>query len=179
MGVLAEFDQYAFDASKYLSVTAYPEFVHLCDVTDSSTVKRWNYENVNEQLMFSDHNSWVYFIVVDHDEIYKTGETGNVLGLKGKTKRCFMKTGTQSRIGRYMANGETDAYIREELQPLIDAGHTVSFYVKQCPKVQVATVQGGVQTNTMLTSHKQEEFDYMDLMVQAAGRLPKLNKARK
>jgi len=89
-----------------------------------------------------------------------------------------MVTGTGSRIGRYMKNGGTDHYIRESLTPVLQ-NNQVSFYVKKCPIVQVDTIRAGRKVSTKLSSHKQEELDYLDLIVDSTGKLPKLNKARK
>jgi hypothetical protein len=161
----------------FLSIENYPEFEHVCDVSPSSTTKHWQYENVNENIMFSDHRSWVYFIVANY-EIVKTGETGNPLGIKGKTKKCYMVTGTGSRIGRYMKNGGTDQFVRDNLQNILSSTK-VSFYAKKCPIVEFDTVRAGQKVTTKLSSHKQEELDYLDLIVENTGQLPILNKARK
>jgi len=59
-----------------LDIRNYPEFERVCDVSKNSSDDSWFYDNVNEEIMFSQHRSWVYFIVVDN-EIVKTGLHGN------------------------------------------------------------------------------------------------------
>jgi hypothetical protein len=53
-------------------------FEKVCDVIQ--TYGEWKYTNINRELMYYTHTSWVYFIV-ENEEIVKCGETGNPLGI--------------------------------------------------------------------------------------------------
>ena len=55
-------------------------FEKVCDVRDSGYCQ-WNYANMNDQLMFADHRSWVYAIT-QNNIVVKIGESGNPLGIK-------------------------------------------------------------------------------------------------
>ena len=48
-------------------------FQKVCNVNQFAG--EWHYSDIDTELMFCNHRSWVYFIVVD-DEIVKGGETG-------------------------------------------------------------------------------------------------------
>ena len=50
-------------------------FVKVCDVIlDPNDEQFWKYINIDEDVMYSEHRSWIYFIV-DGKEIAKAGET--------------------------------------------------------------------------------------------------------
>jgi hypothetical protein len=147
----------------------------------------WFYKNIDTSLMFSKHSSWVYFVVVD-DEIWKVGETGNVLGVPYVRKNCSQPLpGTKGRLGRYrvgnFASGsdrlDTDLEIRNELKPFLEQGAAVEIWAKECPVANVGVTIAGEEVFVGSEIHKELEMYYLDYMFEAAGKLPKLNKLRK
>lgn len=154
-------------------------FVRVCRVvlmTDDS----WRYKEINKDIMFSEHSSWVYFIVVDN-EIVKVGETGNPLGIRSSR---FVpewgyqpKTGTESRFGRYRKGDQTDAYIRKSLEKETIEGR-VSLWAKKCPTLLHEVTIQGQKRNTTVSMHKDLELDIMQHMLNN-GAWPRLNKSMK
>lgn len=150
-------------------------FVRVCKV-ESDYYNRWYYSSINEQVMFAEHRSWVYFIVVD-GEIVKVGETGNPLGVRMKTSNQ-PKMGSEGRFGRYRAGDMTDAYIREELAAEVNRG-SVYLWARRCEMVTVSTSVCGQDDITVTSFHKDLEMRYLDYIFSQTGSLPRLNKARK
>lgn len=154
-------------------------FFKICDVAlcqDGS----WRYKNINQELMYKDHCSWVYFIVVD-GVIVKVGESGNPLGIRSTTSQGNWPiqpiTGTKSRFGRYRTGDGTDAYIREALENEAIAGK-VSLWAKECPLVESAVTLQGEKYFTKVSMHKHLEIDIMKHMI-SNGCWPRLNKSLK
>ena len=164
---------------KVLNITNYiaDGFAHVCDISVSSTSAKWLYTNICNELMFSDHTSWVYALTVDNI-IYKIGESGNVLGYRPNTKNQHPSASTKGRLSRYILGDGTDRYIREYLMPLISNGAIVSFWAKQCDIVlQPINILGEI-TQVKQTVHKDLEIVYLD-RISKTGDLPILNKVRK
>lgn len=150
-------------------------FSKVCDVQRDSD-NRWYYTDINEAMMFSEHRSWVYFVVSD-DEIVKVGETGNPLGVRMKFSKQ-PKTGTEGRFGRYRAGDATDWYIRDELRREVREGR-VTLWARRCEMVSLTVSLAGLEDSTMTSFHKDLEMRYMDYIFSQTGSLPRLNKARK
>lgn len=143
---------------------------------------RWLFKNIDETLLYSDHRSWVYFIVCN-TIIHKVGETGQPLGIRCKT-HSQPKSGTKSRMGR-LANHidegpryDTDVVIREELYQKILSGG-VSLWALQCPIDNLSITCGGNTKIVPRTIHKHVETMYLDHIKESFGDYPALNKCRK
>lgn len=167
----------ATTASKALNINSYTGdgFVKVCDVCADYS-NRWFYENINESMMFSDHTSWVYMIVVD-ETIVKVGETGKPLGVRTKNTGQ-PKFGTEGRFGRYRGGDQTDYYIREELSKEVSEGR-VSLWARRCEMVSLSITVGGNDDQTLTSFHKDLERRYLDFILTHTGMLPSLNKAKK
>lgn len=156
-------------------------FEKVCDVTGfHNKDKEWKYININESLMFSNHESWVYFIVVDK-AIVKCGETGNPLGIKNAKNYWHDKqpiTGTKSRFGRLRKGDRTDYYLRESILPYLEKGLNVSLWAKKCPIATKDVLVSGQKISVTLTMHKDLEQIYLDHFKTNAC-LPVFNKASK
>jgi hypothetical protein len=157
-------------------------FEKVCEVVPNY-YSQWRYKNINRELLYSDHRSWVYFIV-ENETIVKCGETGNPLGLAGtyyygEAEKDQPLSNTKSRFGRLRAGDGTDLYIRESLKESIDAGNIVSLWAKKCPIHAVKETVGGVETLIPVTSHKNLEMAYLALFKQQGKKLPILNKSTK
>lgn len=152
-------------------------FVKVCDVArEPFSNNHWCYKDINESAMFSDHKSWVYFIVVD-SEIVKVGETGNPLGVRLKFSNQPLK-GTCGRFGRYRAGDATDRFIRDELRGEVREGR-VTLWARRCEMVTVKTSVCGREDVTFTSFHKDLEMRYLDYIFSETGSFPKLNKTRK
>jgi hypothetical protein len=157
-------------------------FEKVCDVLSTKDATEWFYSNINEELMYSDHRSWIYFLVIDN-AIVKCGETGNPLGIPSKNK--FLKetqpvTGTKSRFGRLRKQpGDTDQYLRESVVPYISNGHKVSLWAKKCPILNKEVKVAGQTTKVPTTMHKDLEIMYLEYFKTNAFCLPMFNKATK
>ena len=170
----------ALDINNYLA----DGFEKLCDVENGDnrvgTVYhgKFYYTNINKELMFSKHRSWVYMIV-NNLKIEKVGETGNPLGIP-KSNGCSQpKWSTECRIGRLAAwKCNTDGRIREELYDSCNK-NTVSIYVKKCEQsVHTLNVAGHVKT-TYLSYHKDLEMAILDHIHEQTKSFPRLNQCRK
>ena len=161
----------ALDINTYIA----DGFVKVCDVRNDYR-NNWFYDNIKKELMFSEHRSWVYFIVVDN-EIVKVGETGNPLGVPMKNSNQ-PKTGSEGRFGRYRAGDLTDWFIREDLEQEVKEGR-VSLWARRCEMVSVSISVGGCEDVTLTSFHKDLEMRYLDFVYTQTGSLPRLNKARK
>lgn len=156
-------------------------FEKVCDV--DAYYSDWMYRNINKELMFSPHCSWVYFIV-EHETIVKCGETGNPLGIpesRYTTSRWPIQPigSSACRLGRLRKGDGTDSYIRRELRNSINSGINVSIWAKKC-KVQVLNENvGGVPQNVNTTIHKSVEAMYLEHFKNQSHGLPRLNKASK
>jgi hypothetical protein len=149
--------------------------VKVCDVARDFE-NRWFYENINEAMMYSEHRSWVYFVVVDN-EIVKVGETGNPLGVRMKNSNQ-PKMGTEGRFGRYRTGDATDWFIRDELRSEVREGR-VTLWARRCEMVALTVSVAGCEDSTMTSFHKDLEMRYIDYIFSQTGNLPRLNKARK
>jgi hypothetical protein len=158
-------------------------FQKVCNVK-AVDKNHWEYFNIDQSLMYSDHRSWVYFIV-ENQTILKVGETGNPLGIrrKGKNESWSLnepqpKSGSESRFGRYMNGEGTDAYVRETLQESIQH-NDISLWAKKCDYVQTPyTIWNAPAGTALMTMHKDLEKKYIDFIVSQTYQLPLLNKGR-
>ena len=155
-------------------------FQHVADVKEQTYYEDTNWElvNYNEQLLFSNHNSWVYVIVED-DTVVKLGESGQPLAIQGP--RTFMKAGTQSRFGRLISHGwahpssnDTDSRIRGVLKESASQGK-VSLYALKCEKVETTYQVLGQERTIYMQVHKDLEKAYLSRL-SFTNDLPKLNK---
>lgn len=174
-------------SNKVLDVKTYVNdgFVKLCNVKLEYPNHRdwgdeWHYTEINEELMYSDHRSWVYFIVVD-GVIYKVGETGQPLGIRTKYNNQPVR-GTKSRFGRYKSHkdnykDDTDEVIRVALKKEVADGK-VSIWVKKCEVVHTKLKLAGKSAIVRTAYHKDLEKQYLNHIILNAGKLPKLNKGK-
>ncbi len=162
---------------KALNINSYVNdgFVKVCKV-QSGLCNSWWYSEINEPVMFAQHKSWVYFIVVNN-EIVKVGETGNPLGIKMKNSNQ-PKFGKEGRFGRYRGRDGTDAYIRESLDREVNRG-MVTLWARRCEMVSITVSVCGQTEETLTSFHKDLEMRYLDYIFSQTGVLPRLNKSRK
>jgi hypothetical protein len=157
-------------------------FEKVCEVMINPFKGGWSYKNINHNLMYSDHRSWMYFIVLD-DEIVKSGETGNPLGIQESWQYgdhdVQPKSGSTSRLGRYRNGDNTDSYIRDALRSAILEGQTVSFWAKKCPVKVIREQVGNELVEIKHTIHKDLEQAYFTNFLNQSNCLPRLNKIKK
>jgi hypothetical protein len=155
-------------------------FQKVCNVNQFAG--EWHYSDIDTELMFCNHRSWVYFIVVD-DEIVKGGETGNPLGISEHwvygNKEAQPKKNSKSRLGRYRNGDGTDSYIRNNLSAAMREGSKVSIWAKKCPIKLIEDQVGGTLVKICHSFHKDLEQAYLRHFVAESNRLPRLNKAHK
>jgi hypothetical protein len=170
-------------------------FEKVCDV-HSLKNKKWFFENVNKELLFSEHRSWVYFITIDN-QIVKCGETGNPLGIRGKVEHCQRadgsimsgtqpKPGSTNRFGR-LANqpsspgrgADTDEMLREEIEPFYTSGLSVELWARKCQVHPIKTTILNEIVEEFTTIHKNLELAYLNLFKNTAGCLPAFNRNTK
>lgn len=151
-------------------------FEKVCDV--ENYYSEWRYKNINKELMFSSHTSWVYFIV-ENETIVKCGETGNPLGIPEQRSYHFGPTqpisSSKCRFGRLRKGDGTDSFIRQELRNK----DNVSLWAKKCKLHVLNESLGGVTRQVDTSIHKHLEQMYLSHFKNEAGRLPYLNKASK
>lgn len=158
-------------------------FRKVCNVRHSvsgSWRSSWDYSNIDKSIMYDDHRSWVYAIVVGQT-IVKIGETGNPLGLKERQQYINYEhqpaANSKSRLGRYRAGDGTDDDIRCNLYDDV-VRHQVSIWAKKCPIIETMTLVNGTQVNVKSTIHKSLEHLYLDHIHLHTNSYPRLNKSR-
>lgn len=161
-------------------------FSHVCDVSTLSTAKRWFYCNINEELMYSPHRSWIYMITVyqhqhliNKHEIVKVGETQQPLGIR-KANSNQPLCGSTSRLGRYSNGDDTDAKIRFGLYEEVKCG-LVSFWAIKCEtKYQNILIgESNHQATIEFTPQKSYEKEYLNYILNKTGQLPRHNPIHK
>lgn len=160
-------------------------FQKVCTV-HSDRKGQWYYKNINESLMYSSHNSWVYFIVVN-GIIAKVGETGVPLGIKSTRDEIIdgryvprqPTRSTESRFGRYRAHDGTDDYIRNRLKGNILNNDQVELWAYKCEGVpgKHKFINEDITINAHI--HKQMELILLDYIYDNVCEYPLLNKGRK
>jgi len=157
-------------------------FQRVCTVHPQCNLSKWYYENIDRDLMFSEHNSWVYFIVLD-DWIVKVGETGSPLGIAEMVSYHYYAMqpihSSKCRLGRLRGGDNTDANIRRALDPYIKAGHTVSIWAKKCQHTFVSETVRGRGKSFASSVHKELELAYLDYFIENTQLVPDCNKVRK
>jgi hypothetical protein len=161
-----------FNINNYIS----DGFEKVCDVDNQYS--DWSYKNINKELMFSTHTSWVYFIV-ENETIVKCGETGNPLGIPEQRSYYIRPTqpisSSKCRFGRLRKGDGTDSYIRDELR----YSANVSLWAKKCKLHVLNESLGGIVRQVDTSIHKHLEQMYLEHFKNEAGCLPRLNKASK
>jgi hypothetical protein len=159
-------------------------FKKVCRVRNT-ILNEWYYEDIDSDIMFSSHSSWVYAIT-QNGFILKVGETGNPLGISNNHYsydhsdwETQPKVGTQSRLGRLRKGDGTDQAIRWNLQDRIKRGELIEIWAYACPE-NVVTTQIVNETVSMKQQiHKQLELLLLDYIYKKIGSYPELNKGRK
>jgi hypothetical protein len=149
-------------------------FVRVCDVEEYYS--QWQYKNINQEVMYDDHRSWIYFIVAG-TEIVKIGETGQPLGIKMSDGQP--KKGTECRLGRIRSGDGTDFDIRHSLREDLESGTKVSIWALKCPSYLTEHKIAGNAKQINTTIHKALELHYIDYFENQTGHKPILNKGRK
>jgi len=168
--------QYTNQSAKFYNIKNFKSdgFEKVCDVKENYS--NWFYTNINNDLMFSNHRSWVYAITLNN-VIVKLGETSNPLGIKmsdGQPKQT-----SKCRLGRYRTGDGTDAYIRKSLNEYIRNGDTVSIWAKKCPIKILTENIAGSNIKVSNTIHKSLEQAYFSYFFANTWCLPLLNKSKK
>lgn len=192
MSTTIDCDVYEQEKQEFFNIKNYlvDGFKKVCEVdaNRSSPGVLW-YKNINCDLMYSEHCSWVYFIVVN-DIIHKVGETGNPLGIEStvegdcvdlKTKVYIERQPTgnsTNRLGRLRKGCGTDSYIRTEISRELAAGSHVEIYAKKCPYVETEQSIGGENLIINTSMHKELERYYL-YRFSANYHLPWFNKCSK
>jgi hypothetical protein len=172
-------------------ISYYTEFRRVCRVAQNLSGE-WYYTDIDQEIMYRDHRSWVYLIVVD-GEVWKIGETGNPLGIASSRDFRYTETpegdyvkypqpspGTTNRLGRYRKGCGTDARCREQLRGPIDQGALVEFWAYACPEMTSTPVilEGQEKFTVRSQMHKQLEVCLLDNYHRLQWNYPPLNKAR-
>ncbi len=169
-----QLDDYYERKAKYFHINNFVAdgFQKVCDVVDKGD---WYYTNINHDLMWADHASWVYMIVLN-TQVVKVGETGNPLGIKSKQQFqgwIQPKAHSSCRLGRLRNGDGTDSRIRcgarnEVADPMIE------IWARKCPIVKVQSVVKGQQCEVVSTIHKELELQYLAYFLKRYH-LPRLN----
>jgi hypothetical protein len=159
-------------------------FKKVCRVR-RTRLNEWYYEDIDKDIMFSSHSSWVYAIT-QNGFILKIGETGNPLGIAnsyysydGPDWETQPKVGTQSRLGRLRRGDGTDQAIRWHLEDRIKSGELIEIYAYACPEniLNARVVNETIEIKQQI--HKQLELVLLDYIYKKVGSYPELNKGRK
>lgn len=159
------------------NIASWPSFKKVCDVRSSPGIL-WDYINIDRDLMYADHRSWVYFIVVN-GTIYKVGETSLQLGIENRYGQPLCNT--NNRFGRYRRQkdsdrADTDEVIRLALRAQVVAGQ-VELWAMQCEEVAHTFQLGGSTITVSATVHSPLEKRILDVMLEN-GHWPSGNKLR-
>ena len=144
---------------------------------------QWCYPKLNPKFLGIEGqpHSYVYAICVD-EEIVKIGETGNPIMLAYRSYRpggpIRIRTGSKSRLGRYMNGCSTDECIRESLREEVAQGK-VTIIVKECEIKKTTETILGKTVEIGASVHKELELYYLDTYQEHYGNYPLLNVCRK
>ena len=155
--------------------------VRVCSVNLTNN-NNWYYSDIDRDIMFSDHTSWVYFITIN-GFIVKIGETGNPLGIENEhwtfdraEWESQPKTGSKSRFGRYRTGDSTDERIRFELMEDIKSNkNKIEFYAIKCEELTVELPMLGIVNSQIHKALEKRLLDYFKLYT---GTYPRLNVGR-
>jgi len=161
-----------------ISIYAPDGFKKICRIKNTSSIYKWTYEDINESMMYDTHRSWVYIITVD-DVVFKIGETANPLGIRRSIEYTQPIPGSRSRLGRYTTGDGTDSNIRDQADEYLLARHNISIYAKKCDIVQASAMIGGFAQDTVGSTQKDQEMQYLDHFACMMGAIPLWNKSRK
>ena len=165
-------------------------FHRVCDISKLSTVKRWILVNSNEEILFSNHNSWIYFIAF-HDHVYKLGQTGVPLGIRqyyygGITIEGMFHpqpvADSTNRFGRLSYGDGTDLRIRAILTPLIQEennDNVVQLWARKCDVLKTDTQVLGNNCTLTFSSQIHLEGFYLNGIKEITGYLPPGNPIKK
>jgi len=154
-------------------------FEFVCNINNSkSNEDKWYYENIVQSIMYCNHRSWVYFIVVD-GYIFKIGETSQPLGVRKSGFQIQPNTGSKSRLGRYIDGDGTDEAIRESSVPYITDGYRIEIWAKKCEISKAKTLIFGEETEIQQSTQKDQEMAYINKFEDSVGIRPIWNKYRK
>jgi len=111
-------------------------FVKVCDVVlDNPMFNRWKYCNIDNNVMYSKSQGWIYIMLLD-GKIIKFGETGMVLGKRSKNSSQPVQS-TDNRFGRmlmkdlsYNGKFDTDERIRQLVYPDLLDNKILTFFAK-------------------------------------------------
>jgi hypothetical protein len=138
----------------------------------------WYYEDIDEKLMFSNHRSWVYVILVNGC-IYKVGETGNPLGIYPERSsdpimwECQPKSSSTNRFGRYRKGDCSDERIRKELLiETCNSDSNVEFWAYKCEELIETLTVNGYEIKIKAQIHKSLEKELLTLYQNVTGCLP-------
>jgi hypothetical protein len=158
----------------------------VCTVKSTRVGNEWVYVDIDQGIMYSDHTSWVYAIVVD-GVVVKFGESGVPLGIRTSTSDQPLK-GTKCRLGRYRnhkatakegSSKDTDEEIRKALRSRTQSSnHVVEIYAIKCREVIVPTQIGNTIVDLKSKVHKHLEKALLDYYYTHCGRYPELNPNR-
>lgn len=152
-------------------------FKKLCDVKSTWYGNEWYYVNINEDLMFSSHRSWVYAIT-NNDRIIKFGETGNPLGIRVRNSDQ-PKSGTNNRLGRYRKHGDSDLTIRNSYRKETQCDfHNIAFYALKCEEIDYNFTMINEGRKIKYQIHKQMEKFLLDYYKEKIGIYPESNTGR-
>lgn len=154
----------------------------VCTINNVSYYNHWYYSDIDRDVMFSNHTSWVYFITIN-GFIVKIGETGNPLGIENacwsydqKDWEFQPKTGSKSRFGRYRNGDTTDERIRYELlEDIKSEKNKIEFYAIKCEELTVDLPMLGTVSSQI---HKALEKKLLDYFKLHTGTYPRLNTGR-
>jgi hypothetical protein len=183
------------DSNHVLNVNNYLQdgFVPVCkvqhDILLSDGTYGWRYVESDLSLLFSEHRSWVYFVVVDN-AIVKVGQTGLRLGIPydvvaPENDRDQPICGTTNRFGRMRRQfnkpgqrEDTDSRNRKLLQSCVEEGR-VTLWAKACPITLYEVTVQGINTVVEKTMNVDLETIILDHIQRDWGRYPVLNVCRK
>lgn len=156
----------------------------VCNVHSTRIGNYWYYSEIDRDIMFSQHRSWVYAIT-HQGHIKKIGETGNPLGVEGCysydsifIKESQPKIGTQSRLGRYRKNDGSDLIVREGLRQETLNNKGIEIYAYQCPESEIELVINDQMVTVKSQINKQLEKIILDKIREVDGCYPFFNSGR-
>lgn len=163
-------------------ISHYGEFAPVCRVNIDSASGHWYYSEINTELMYSSHRSWVYCLVID-GEIVKIGESGNPLGIPSRVRdysEAQPLKATTSRLGRYRAGDQSDARVREYIAGYLleHPGSCVEFWARACPVDSIDMLVGVGMITVENQHHKHLEKALLDYYHERVGRYPVCNTGR-
>lgn len=152
------------------------DFKKVCTVKSTQHGNEWYYVDIDEDILYSKHRSWVY-VLTRFNRILKIGETGNPLGIRSSKGGSQPLRGSHNRLGRYRRGDKSDQTVRESYRNETQDEYGLEFYAVKCQEIDISMPKLSKKP-IKAQIHKQLEKFLLDYYKEKVGVYPPSNTGR-